>query len=53
MGVNLTQFSCLKSVLDNTTSGAVNYTLRGVTEFRVGYYEMLSPLEVVCPYYIY
>ena len=29
MGVNVTQFSCLKSVLDNPASGAVNYTLRG------------------------
>ena len=29
MGVNVTQFSCLMSVLDNPTSGAVNHTLRG------------------------
>ena len=29
MGVNVTQFSCLKSVLGNSTSGAVNHTLRG------------------------
>ena len=29
MGVTVTQYSCLKSVLDNQTSGAVNHTLRG------------------------
>ena len=44
ISVNVTQFS---------TSGAVNHTLRVeycVTEFRVGYSEMFSPLEVVNPY---